>query len=532
MAKNISNDDADDNDDKFEKMDDETLGFLEQVRKGKSRNFVLSMKGNKVRSMVVKKKPIKEKDRKAARGEGFQPIHGVASGMGAKITFTIARSDGFDEKAADRKTEKLKKFLSSQTGKVFKPDFELVDSPPPIPFDEDDLNDPLVAKFMKMEPVIAKACETHPESVPQIQESVNAIRDLLQDDATRQQAGPAIADFVQYLKDLMSGVAVATSQGAEGSTGQTSTVTSEDPAAQAKQLTEKLKKLKPFVDKVVTADPARKTDLDAAMVRIVGEIKGQQVDVAAQSIAELANTLKELMADSTSTSSPDTIDQMQAFADRRDALEPRFLEAKRLAPDKATKLAGVWDYANQQAHNGNVDTAVAALTRLNEAIDGILSAPSISDAERHGIEEGIVEVTREKLIEAFQKSKLVWERTRASIQAELQKLEQAILDVCQEEEDFDAIKANSGSVYIALDELDDELIHVLDDAAATEDKKTRADLHSEAREIVQRYMDYVAADEFLGEVDSNPFTTVKVRATLESSLSALAKSLQARELAG
>jgi len=202
MAKDVS---KEDDDDKFEKMDDESMSFLEQVRKGKSRNFVLSMKGNKVRSMVVKKKPIKEKDRKAARGEGFQPVYGVATGMGAKITFTIARADGFDEKAADRKTEKLKKFLSSQTGKVFKPNFELVDAPPPIPFDDEDLNDPLIARFMKMEPVIVKACEAHPDSIPVTQASVKMIRGLLQDEETRQQAAPKIDEFVQFLKDLLAG---------------------------------------------------------------------------------------------------------------------------------------------------------------------------------------------------------------------------------------------------------------------------------------------------------------------------------------
>lgn len=202
MAKDVS---KEDDDDKFEKMDDESLSFLEQVRKGKSRNFVLSMKGNKVRSMVVKKKPIKEKDRKAARGEGFQPIYGVASGMGAKITFTIARADGFDEKAADRKTEKLKKFLSSQTGKVFKPDFDLVDAPPPIPFDDEDLNDPLVTRFMGLEPTIMEACNRHPESVSLVQASVSMIRGLLQDEETRPTAGPKIDELEQYLSDLMSG---------------------------------------------------------------------------------------------------------------------------------------------------------------------------------------------------------------------------------------------------------------------------------------------------------------------------------------
>jgi hypothetical protein len=65
MAKDVSNEGDDDG---FEKMDEESLGFLDQVRKGKTRNFVLSMKGSAVRSVLIKKKPIKEKDCKEARG--------------------------------------------------------------------------------------------------------------------------------------------------------------------------------------------------------------------------------------------------------------------------------------------------------------------------------------------------------------------------------------------------------------------------------------------------------------------------------
>ena len=175
-----------------ETMSEESLTFLEQVRKGKPRNFVMSMKGAKVRSLLVKKKRIKEAEKKEARGRGYQPLFGVVSGQGAKISFQIARSDGFDSDPSGGKTEKLKKFLKEQTGKAFKPTVELVDTPPPIPFDEEELADPLIAKFMKLEPVIAKVRDEHLDRLGETEARAGEIRGLLEDEETRASAEPKI----------------------------------------------------------------------------------------------------------------------------------------------------------------------------------------------------------------------------------------------------------------------------------------------------------------------------------------------------
>jgi hypothetical protein len=246
----------------------------------------------------------------------------------------------------------------------------------------------------------------------------------------------------------------------------------------------------------------------------------------------------EMVTDASSISDPESddvgpasgpatsVDPMVAFVARREPLEARLLEAKRADPDKATKLGAVWDYAGEQATAGAFDKATTALDRLEKALDEILAAPAKTDAERFGIEEGLVAVTRDKLVAAFEKSKLVWERTRGSIQKELQKLEKSILDQSQEEEDYEVIQANSDNVYVALDELDDELIEVLEQALEADDDKMQAEYHARARQVVQRYRDFLSADDFLSEVDDNPFTTIKVNSTLEASLAALDNSLR------
>ena len=360
-------------DEKIDQMDEESLAFLEQVRKGKSRNFVLSMKGNKVRSLLIKKKPIKAKDRKSARGEGYQAVFGILTGMGAKITFSVARSDGFDEKVRDCKVEKLKKFLSAQTSKAFKPTFELVDTPPPIPFDEEDLDDPLIARFMKLEPVINKACDASPDSVSQIEERTREIRGLLQEDERRADAGPKIDEFITYLKGLLAGD-TAPAPTSVDEAEQTDTAVTDDPGAQAAELAGALKRLKPLVDQVIDAAPGRKGELHATMAQIAGEIKARQFDQARQNVTDFAALLKSLSAQQPVTSAADSVDRMQQFTQRRNALEPRLLEAQKADRDKAAKLGAVWDYANKQAQAGNFANAFQSLERLETAIDGLLAA--------------------------------------------------------------------------------------------------------------------------------------------------------------
>ncbi|MEX1026580.1 MAG: hypothetical protein WD049_01035 [Candidatus Paceibacterota bacterium] len=458
MAKDVSNED--DEDDKFEKMDEESLEFLEQVKKGRARHFVLSMKGGKVRSLLLKKKTIKDKDRKAARGGGYQPVFGVATGAGEKVTFTVARSDGFDEKTAGAKTEKLKKFLKAQTGKPYKPSFELVDAPPAIPFDDEDLKNPLVARFMALESQINSACDKSPNSISLIQTSVNMIRGLLQDDETHASAEPKIGEFEQYLIDLLAGnaavpptpppppgsavpsgraeadmpvagedgaatfksrltellpqikQAVGTPHGNEaklkaseaaifarkqdfaqahalldqvetllqGPSPKATTAPSDGSAPLAAKLAEALKKLKPLMDQVINASPNRKGELHATMARIVAEIQSQQYDQAKQHVTEFAIQLKSLRAQLAAPPAAESAERMQEFAARRDALEPRLLEAKQRDREKSAKLGAVWDYADEQARAGNFGNAFQAMDRLETAIAQTLAATPVSSA--------------------------------------------------------------------------------------------------------------------------------------------------------
>ena len=590
---------ADDEDDKFEKMDAESLDFLEQVRKGKSRNFVMSVKGGKVKSLLVKKKRVKDKEMKEARGGGFQPMFGVVSGQGGNITFTIAKSDGFEKDPMGGKVQKLKLFLKDQTGKAFKPTVELVATPPPIPFDEDDLNHPLIARFSKLSDLIEQVCLQHPNSSDQTREMANACHHLLSDEETLDQAGPKIDELENYLNGFQlsenrvsppenttteqpaatepqsesssdtssSGPApeapaadrsVLAGKLAEGlkklkpavqaaiqaapdkkevlissmsqvvtdiksenlddakvnmvalgkliqeikagaasssaTDGDSSNGAAPDPGLAGK-LAEALKKLKPAADNLIEKNPDLKTELYTGIAAIAGEIKEQKFDEAAQSVKEFAAKLKSIGAaaadqvqtssgeDSSSSESEAPVsteanedanaesggDEAEKFAKRRDELEPRLLEAQKADRDGATRLGGIWGYANDQADASNFEKAHATLDRLEKAIEEAINKSSKVDA--FGIPKGLVEKRK------FMLTRL--KQIPIEIKPELESVKSKIIDENADENPDELVSGLDDAFQTLFEELENEINDSINqgDSGALKGLKTRVTQH-------------------------------------------------------
>lgn len=127
---------------------------------------------------------------------------------------------------------------------------------------------------------------------------------------------------------------------------------------------------------------------------------------------------------------------------------------------------------------------------------------------------------------AFTQSRLVWDQTRKKIQAELRKLETAILDVSKEEPDYAEIAAGTKNLYLMLNVLDERLMDKLDEALNASDAAARQALHNEAREIVGEYVDFVEGDELLQDIDDNGFTAVAVKSSLTASLKLMDQRLK------
>lgn len=124
----------------------------------------------------------------------------------------------------------------------------------------------------------------------------------------------------------------------------------------------------------------------------------------------------------------------------------------------------------------------------------------------------------------YTQSRLAWGATRKKVQAELQKLEQAIV---AEYQGIEVPELSKGVRKLdgVLELFDESLQDALDDALNAADPATKAQHHDRARDIIARYRGYLDSDPLVQELDGNPFVPVAVRATLAASLQTLAAKI-------
>ncbi len=124
----------------------------------------------------------------------------------------------------------------------------------------------------------------------------------------------------------------------------------------------------------------------------------------------------------------------------------------------------------------------------------------------------------------YTQSRLAWGATRKKVQAELQKLEQAIV---AEYQGIEVPELSKGvrKLDTVLELFDESLQDALDDALNAADPAAKAQHHDRARDIIARYRGYLDSDPLVQELDGNPFVPVAVRATLSASLQTLASKI-------
>jgi hypothetical protein len=119
-------------------VDSETKKYLEEVKKGKARKFVMICRGVKILSLVVYKKGSLERFKKQAKEEGKGKFyHGVVDGKGLNIHFKLRRSDGYEKPPS--KELILKDYLLSEADMRFKPVYEIVNELPDVDASDEDV---------------------------------------------------------------------------------------------------------------------------------------------------------------------------------------------------------------------------------------------------------------------------------------------------------------------------------------------------------------------------------------------------------
>jgi flagellar biosynthesis regulator FlbT len=399
-------------------VSDETKELLEQAKKGKARKFVMITKGTEVISLVVFKKGSAAQKIKEAKEEGRgTPCYGIITGRGMDINFRLAIDEGFEK--APVKTLSLKKFLEDEADFKCKPLFEIVKSHDVL-LDEDD---PLHARFIKLQPEAMAACDRHPERAEAIGALCTKIGKLLENEDTKA-AEAEIVGLENLLKSLGGEHPEPTVPVPEDAPA-TTAPNSQSLDVQKTQLAESLKKLKPAIDRAIEVAPGRKSELFQSMTQIAGEIKQGKVDEAKSNILSLGKLVKGLIeqqaaAPASVSSGPDPKVTYQALVDK---LEPLLNEARKANPDKSNALLNLWNYATDQGTDGNYKNANTALEKLETAINTALAQAPQKDTDRFGIREGLV---AEKVAELERYLSDQVAAAKAQSHANVEAIEQAI----------------------------------------------------------------------------------------------------------
>ncbi len=198
-----------------------------------------------------------------------------------------------------------------------------------------------------------------------------------------------------------------------------------------------------------------------------------------------------------------------AFKARLEALLPRLKgsDAARLKASEAGAASRSRDWP-------------AAMHLLDEAEALLAQAPATAQADAPAqpprtIAPAIV----------YTQSRLAWLASRKKVQAEMHKLEQAILAHYRGHTALPAVAGGVRKLDRVLELFDESLADTLDAALNATDAASRQRLHDEARALIARYEGFLATDAMVRELDANPFVPVAVQATLSGSLKVLAAKI-------
>ncbi len=188
--------------------------------------------------------------------------------------------------------------------------------------------------------------------------------------------------------------------------------------------------------------------------------------------------------------------------------------------------------------NGDA-TVQDSLVRLATVADGSLKGPDLEqaaadiDALRRAIATALEQAklnaqagTGSSGTVTFAKSRLAWLAARKKVESDIETLRQRIIDAFKD----DAIAPQLDTSYKTkvapvLATLDESLADTLDAATNETNPTKRADLVKEAKDIMQKYAQYLTSEPLIKDLDENPFLPLSIRATVGGTISTLSKAI-------
>jgi len=162
--------------------------------------------------------------------------------------------------------------------------------------------------------------------------------------------------------------------------------------------------------------------------------------------------------------------------------------------------------------------AATQIAQLRKALDAVPAGTATPQTTAPGRAEG-AKVT-------YAKSRLAWLAARQKVESDMEKLRKEMIAAFEDDEDSPELdKLYRARVAPVMAALDESLADKLDEAINAEDPGKRQLLIGEAKQIIQRYTDYMEGESLIADLDDNPFVPVAIRATLTATLSALSKTI-------
>jgi hypothetical protein len=204
----------------------------------------------------------------------------------------------------------------------------------------------------------------------------------------------------------------------------------------------------------------------------------------------------------------------ERFKARLVALLPKIKEAGQPAMLKASE-AGTF------AGKKEFDRAHALLDELERMLGGGKDAPGAAVASAAA---GAPGAGRRGLVD-YAKARLAWLGARKQVEADLGKLQRAILAAYGDSPHLGEVQAATRNLDDVLRSLDDALADKLDEGLSASDPQARIAINRQAAGIIARYQGFIGSSPLIREVDSNPFVPVNVQGLLISTLDDLERQL-------
>jgi hypothetical protein len=292
-----------------------------QKAKKSPRNFAIIARGTNVLKLIVDKKPLKSGELKEAKKEleGNAIVEGVVlGGEGTELVFQVREEPSFGE-------NKLKKFISEETGLPLKPSFVVVQKLADVPDDDEEesgesSSGEKATSASKVDREPAKSLPpgtSEPEESPttdaaaaasRLMGELNSLSGAIKQAATANPAGKqellaVVSRFQTQIKQsafdkaqeslaaVRALVDAAETAGGEQSNSASDRATTDRTAYDSKRLMGELNGLAADIKEATASNPAVKGELVKLMTQFQAQVKSRELDAAEQSLGSIREIL-------------------------------------------------------------------------------------------------------------------------------------------------------------------------------------------------------------------------------------------------